>query len=546
MTPILFSPTTTTFESGGIGSLVDAISCEVEEERNGAFELALEYPMEGERFHDIKLRSIILAKPNPTDAPQPFRVYEITANMDGTATVHAAHISYDMSGIPVQPFTAPTMAAALTAIKNNAVVPCPFTLLTDKTVNSPMDHAVPSSMRSLLGGTAGSLLDLYGGEWKYDTYTATLLLHRGTNNGVVIKYGKNLTDLEQEKNCSESWTGVYPYWVSQDGLTLVQLPERIIRAVTNDGSILQTQSGSNITTNADVDIIVEDAPVDGDRILMLDLSQSEEDAQDQGEESAPTIAELRERAQAYIARNDIFSPKVSLKVSFAQLADTEEYADIALLEQVNLCDTVTVVFPALGVSSQAKVVKTTYDVLLDRYESVEIGNSRTNIADTIATMQTDIATAENSAYSSVNAAGGSVSGDFSVGGKLLSSGRFESDGSVNIKNPFVWLAELGALYYTAWYETLMDGASDSGLVLSCTTCNLGTVYTIRGNVNTTNELTSTMEVSLGGVAGGVLLNPSSGAQYGHFWADPTQDNYLHVQASTTGQVFGQIYIPGAT
>lgn len=531
MRPILFTPTTTTFESGGLGSLVDAISCEVEEERNGAFELSMEYPMEGEHFHDIKLRSIILAKPNPTDAPQPFRVYEITANMDGTATVHAAHLSYDMSGIPVQPFTANTMAAALTAIKDNAVVPCPFTLLTDKTVASPMKHTVPSSMRSLLGGTEGSLLDLYGGEWKYDVYNATLMLHRGEDNGVVIKYGKNLTDLEQEKNCSESWTGVYPYWVSQDGEKIVQLPERIIRAVTNDGSILQTQSGNDIQTNADVDIIVEDAPVDTDRILMLNLTQENEEGE---EEQAPTVAELRSKAQAYIARNDIFSPKVSLKVSFEQLADTEEYSDIALLEQVNLCDTVTVVFPALGVSSQAKVVKTTYDVLLDRYESVEIGSSRTNIADTIASMQTDITSAEDSAYSSINAAGGTITGDLTVGGTTQLDGTFKTNSRrVSIKHPDVWLAALG-LYQSSNVEEL-----ENGLSVETDYTSFGYVVSVFGTPTTASASSAVQMIVTTEMT--ALLLDSSGVTKGRFTVGT--DGSLTITATTGAYVFGQVFIP---
>lgn len=534
MRPILFSPTSTSFTSHGLGALFDAISCEVEEERNGSFELTLKYPMEGERFHDIKLRSIILAKPNPTDSPQPFRVYEINANMDGTVTVNAAHISYDMSGIPVQPFSAQSLAAALTTIKANAVVPCPFTLLTDKTVASPMNHAVPSSMRSLLGGTDGSLLDLYGGEWKYDVYDATLMLHRGTDNGVVIKYGKNLTDLEQEKNCAESWTGVYPYWVSQDGETIVQLPERIIRAVTNDGAILQTQSGNNITTNADVDIILEDAPVDTDRILMLNLSQSE-DTREQVLESAPTVAELRAKAQAYIERNDIFSPKVSLKVSFEQLADTEEYADIALLEQVNLCDTVTVVFPQLGVSSQAKVVKTTYDVLLDRYESVEIGSSRTNIADTIASMQTDITSAEDSAYSSINAAGGTITGDLTVGGTTQLDGTFKSNSRrVFIKHPDVWLTALG-LFQSANVEEL-----ENGLSIETDYTSFGYVVSVFGTP-TTASITSAVQMIVTKEMTGLLLD-STGNTRGYFTIG-TDGGVTISATSTSTYVFGQVFIP---
>lgn len=536
MKPVLFPSTATAFDSQGIGALVDAISCTVEEERNGAFELTMEFPLEGAHFSDIALRSLILAKPNPTDPPQPFRVYNIDANMNGTVTVNAAHISYDMSGVPIQPFTAATMAEALAAIKANAVIPCPFTLTTNKTVNSPMNHAVPSSMRSLLGGTEGSLLDLYGGEWKYDKYTATLMLHRGEDNGVVIKYGKNLTDLEQEKNCAEAYTGVYPYWVSQDGETVVQLPERIIYAVSNDDYALTTESGADLLTEDGEVLIAEEAPVDADRIMMLDLSQSEEDAREQGEEAAPTVAELREKARAYIDRNDIFAPKVALKVSFEQLENTEEYKDIALLEQVNLCDTVTVLFPALGVSTKAKVVKTTYDVLLDRYESIEVGSARTNIADTIATMQSDIDTNTAENYKSISAAGGSITGDLSVGGSLVVGSRFESNGaSVKIKRPAIWAAALGLYYDTVEAEEI------NGLTVSFAASTIGTLITISGIG--TEATTSTGELFIGADAvGGALIDPTTGAQCGYFWI---ADNLLNITVSTANvSTYGQIFIPG--
>src|SRR5699024_6608778 len=77
-------------------------------------------------------------------------------------------------------------------------------------------------------------------------------------------------------------------------------------------------------------------------------------------------------------------------VSFVQLEQTEEYKDLALLEKCDLCDTVTVQFEKLGVNAKAKIVKIVTDVLLERYDSVEIGDARTNIADTISDQQQEI------------------------------------------------------------------------------------------------------------------------------------------------------------
>lgn len=347
MNPILFDASEITFDSNGLGVLSDAISCTVTEERNGAFELTLEYPISGIHYEEIINRRIIYCKPNPYASPQPFRIYRMTKPLSGRVTVYAEHISYDLSGIPVSPFTAGSASAAMLQIENSAAVDSNFTFWTDKETAATMTVEAPSSTRSILGGNAGSVLDVYGGEYEWDRWTVRLWSARGADNGVIIRYGKNLTDLEQDENISNVATGVYPYWKDSDG-NLVELPEKIVNA----------PGTYNFT-----------------RIIPLDLSSDFEEQ--------PTVEQLRERAEKYVDDNDIGIPTVSISVAFQPLDQTEEYKDLALLERVGLCDTVTVQYETLGVSAKAKCVKTEYDVLLDRYTSIELGDARTNIADTI-------------------------------------------------------------------------------------------------------------------------------------------------------------------
>jgi len=360
MTPILYTATETAFASNGLGMLTDAISCTVTEERNGAYELSMRYPVTGIHFEDIALRSLILAKPNPIDDPQPYRVYAITKPMAGIVTISAEHITYDMSGMPVSPFTAGSLGGALAGLTSNAATSHSFTFWTDKVSDGEFTVSQPSSMRSCLGGQAGSILDVYGGEWQFDRFTARLWFERGMDRGVTIRYGKNLIDLEQEENCAAVYTGIYPYYV---GDSVIQLPEKILYAA---------------------------GTYDFTRILPLDMSGDFDEA--------PTVAQLREAAQAYLERNNIGVPKVSLKLSFVQLEQTEEYAHLALLERVSLCDTVSVEFAAMGVSATAKCVKTVYNALLDRYDSVELGEARTNIADVIAGQEKAIERIPNKSF----------------------------------------------------------------------------------------------------------------------------------------------------
>ena len=366
--PILNSATETSFDHNGIGILSACVSCEVTEEANGVFELAMTYPMDGIHFAEIGDRAIIKAKADQFRQPQLFRVYAISKPMNGIVTVLAEHISYDLSGIPVKPFSSDSVALALSGLKDNAVVDCPFNFWTDKITSAKFNVKTPASIRSRLGGAAGSILDVYGGEFEFDNYTVKLHNNRGMNRGVSIRYGKNLTDIQQEQNCSSVATGVYPYWAGEvdENAVLVELPERIINAPGTYNFV---------------------------KIRTVDFTESFE--------TQPTVEQLRARATSYIKSNNIGVPKVSMTVSFAQLEQTEEYKHLKLLERVSLFDTVNVEFPALGVSATAKAVKMVYDVIADRVKSVTLGSVRANIADTIANQQQEIEKKPNKTFMEV-------------------------------------------------------------------------------------------------------------------------------------------------
>ena len=353
--PILYNATETDFSHNGLGILGDCASCEVTEEANGSFELAMTYPMDGIHYEDIADRTIIKAKADQFRDPQLFRVYAVSKPMSGIVTVLAEHISYDLSGIPVKPFSADSAALALSGLKYNAVVPCPFNFWTDKATSANFTVQSPSSIRSKLGGVSGSILDVYGGDYEFDNYTVKLHNNRGLNRGVSIRYGKNLTDIKQEQNCSSVATGIYPYWASPENSELVELPEKIVNAPGTYNFV---------------------------KIRTVDFSKSFE--------KKPTEEQLRKKAESYIKNNEIGVPKVSMTVSFAQLNQTEEYKHLKLLERVSLFDRVNVEFPALRVSATAKVVKLVYDVLADRVKSVTLGSVRSNIADTIVQQQQEI------------------------------------------------------------------------------------------------------------------------------------------------------------
>lgn len=357
MIPILFEPKTKDFNSNGLGRLTDATSCLVTEERNGEYELEMKYPIDGILSQNIKMASIIWAEPGEGREPQPFSVYKVSKPMNGIVTINAEHMSYQLSYIPCAPFTAQTAVGALSGFEQHAAEDCPYTFWTDKTTSGSFAVSVPASIRSRLGGVEGSILDVFGGEFEFDRYIVKLWENRGADNGVVLRYGKNITDLTQEENISNTITGIYPYWADSDG-NLVELPEKVI----------SSEKALNFPYP---------------RTIPVDFS-----SKFQGQ---PTTDELRTAAEAYMKSNNVGIPSVSISVSFVPLWQTEEYKDLALLESVKLCDVITVDYETLGVKAKAKIVRTVYDVLKGRYQSLEVGDVRATLASTIAEQNQQIA-----------------------------------------------------------------------------------------------------------------------------------------------------------
>lgn len=359
MIPILFNGSRTSFSTNGIGRLTDTISCEVTEERNGIFELVMTYPTNGIHYSDIKVTNLIVVKPNQTQERQAFEIYEISKPIDQIITVKANHISYRQSFIPVQPFIATGIANALNGLSTNALETSPFTFWTNiDNTETTYNQSIVKSMRACLGGSQGSILDTYSGsgtcEYEWNNFETKVWTHRGSDNGVQLRYRKNISDLEQTETVENTVTGVLPVWTNNDD------------TVSFHGDI---QYSAN----------VDDYP--NHRTVILDLSSEFE--------STPTVQELNQARQRYIARA-VIHPEKNIKVSFVDLTQTSEFENIAVLETVNLCDTIKVIYPPLGISYDAKVIRTVWDVLKGSYTEIEIGTPKSNIARTIADNLGDI------------------------------------------------------------------------------------------------------------------------------------------------------------
>ena len=355
MSMILFPSGATTFETQGLGSIIDAISCNVHEVLNGEYELEMQYPITGLQYNNLQNRRIIYSKHDPYSDPQPFRIYRITRPMNGIISIYARHVSYDLAGIPVGVFDANNAQSAMQGLKNNSLVANPFLFETTMPTVANFSCQYPQPCRNLLGGQEGSILDVYGGEYEWDEWTVHLQPRRGLDNGVRITYGKNLIDIEQDENIANMKTGIVPYWInSENGEVIYSSPQ-----------IIQAPGEFNFSSVVPVDF--------GDKF-----------------ESQPTPEQLADAGQQYVTNNKIGVPTVSIDLSFAQLEQYSLYESTEALERVRIGDTIHVFFAQLGINVSSRIVETNYDPILNRYNSVSVGSVRANIAGTIADQQQQI------------------------------------------------------------------------------------------------------------------------------------------------------------
>lgn len=354
MIPILYEAKTNDFTGNGTGFLRDATECTVKEVRNGTFELTLKYPESGVYADKLTEDAIIKAKPNNKDNDQLFRIYKSGKTIAGVNTFYAEHISYELNSNPIcQPvIEGKNPQQAIEQVLSQAAVPNNYTAWSDiQTHNSTsVDDVV--SVRKMLGGVEGSILDTWGGEYQFDNFTIKLWKSRGKDTGETIRYGKNLITAEQEKNIANTVTAIFPYARYKKDETseeeiLVKLSEGIIK-----------------TPNADRYARLKCEPVD--------FSDKFKDG------IVITEDMLRKVATAY-AQSGIDEPSISIKASFQDMNKIKGNENLATFNSIDLCDTVTVIIEKLDIDVKAKVVSYTYNVLKERAESVEIGETRTNL-----------------------------------------------------------------------------------------------------------------------------------------------------------------------
>ena len=352
MIPILYEQNETAFTSNGLGRLRDCVSCVVSEGRNDIYEIDFEYPVNGVNYDRIKCGRIVAVTHDESGDVQPFDIISYSRPIDGIVTFHGVHISYRMTAITVDGSNINSLSEAFTMLETTEP-DNPFTFWTDKNSSGYMAAAdkIPHSVRQILGGMEGSILDTYGGEYEFDKWTVKLWQNRGSVKPFTLRYGLNLTEYNEELDYSDTYTAVIPYWFGQNS------------------------KGSDIVVKGNK-VTADYPPFNGfERCIPLDLSDKFEDK--------PTAAQLETEAASYLSTNQTYLPAQTIEIDFVRITDGNEYGQFEGLQKCRLCDIVTVVYPAYQMQGQFKIVKTEYDVLMDRYQKIELGTLATSLSEAL-------------------------------------------------------------------------------------------------------------------------------------------------------------------
>lgn len=361
---ILHDKTNNNWNSQGLGPLSEAMNPQVTRERNGAYELNFSYPVKGVLFKELLMGRWIVADagPSQTAKAQRFEIAEITKPKNGIVTVYCEHYRYQLLRSIVKIGPKIENVSAQTVLNQLLVQMEPksdFGFTSDIVTKSSIDFTDPSKFsnaQEVLGGVQGSILDNFGGEYLFDNNRVKLLANAGVERNVIIAYGKNLTDISQEESIESTYTSVYG-WAKldeEDG-QIITLPE----------TYLDSDYVDNYTQR---------------RIKMVDFSQ----------DKPANTTDLRNLVTKYIKNNKVGIPKVNIKTSYVDLASSVMDAQLTNLEEIDLCDWVTVLFNQLDINTSAQIIKTVWNVALDKFDSLELGEASTNMSKVISDSQPDL------------------------------------------------------------------------------------------------------------------------------------------------------------
>lgn len=396
MIPILYDKYEASFLSNGLGQLADCLSCVVTEELNGIYEVEFTYPMTGAYYEQlINYGGVLACTHDHNGDVQLFDIYKYTAPIDGIVTFYGSHVSYRLGGYimnfgPVpfpENYTAPSTlfnywngpqgkARALFKPLGTFVF-SDHTGIVGASGDPYFSAKMPFSVRDAMLNTSetnayenGSILQLWKGEWKFDNFDVYYYNKRGSDRGVQIRYGKNMSAVQRERDTSGIVSVIVAYWSNSDHSFIHAYDPVYYTRMESDTSPWYA-NGEQVFSG---DAFFFKPPII--HAQMMDVS-SEFDTE-------PTQEAIDSYCRAYMRKNRTWRAKDNITVEFLDLYGTPEYSGIEGLSNCLCGDYVSILYPQLGiVSSGVEIMSLTYDVLAERVTQMQLNTIKTTLAQVI-------------------------------------------------------------------------------------------------------------------------------------------------------------------
>ena len=388
MLPLLYNSNTTPqkfFDNNGLGFIKNSTKCIASEERNGKYELNLEALTNDRLSSCIVPGMFVKAKANPHDPPQVFEIYQTSAD-DKKVTAKGRHLRYIAYGnafrILYEAGAGVSRAATPQEIFDEILTPSgiyPTMLLFDNHFDlysniTSTNYVLAGKQRlvrfgEFLQGLEGSMLDVFGGELRFDNFRIELLKNRGSDTGIAVRYGSNISSYQQDSDISTVYTHLLPYAV---------LP-LVLYETSKDKATLGERT---LYGYAPIDI--GSTSLTYKRALPYDFSDKFTEEHDHIHFNTAGGAWLNENellTKLYAEANKYVQENLNALTDRSVNITVDVAAALDSLKSCGLCDTVKVVFEPLGFTTNAKIIKTEYDCLNERYTKLELGTAKKNIAD---------------------------------------------------------------------------------------------------------------------------------------------------------------------
>lgn len=340
--------------------ILQPTSCTLEQKINDTWILTLEYPFsETEEYNEI-INEAVIAVPTTTSEKQLYRIYNTEKTDDGI-TALARPIFLDSANDTMLLDVRPTLCTGKVAL-DKMCAGTKYTADSDIIDTNTAYYVRKNLIEAIASEDEQSFLNRWGGEMDYDNFKIIVNKKLGSDKGVRVTFGKNLQSITETINFDNVVTRILP--IAYNGYTLESNNPYVNSEKINNYAVIRTK----VIEYSDVKL-KEDCSGDETGYYNLTLLR----------------AELVRRCNLEY-ENGIDLPVANYIVNMVDLAQTEEYKDYAILEKVQLGDTVHCKNERLNIETSARAISISYDCINRRINNIELGDFIPNYIDDMSSI----------------------------------------------------------------------------------------------------------------------------------------------------------------